>query len=79
MTGSRFLSEFLAISWTTAAILISDEDEETVHRRTEGLGILGHMRSVKDVDRLEKMLDSLLDIASHDESESGGCPNGPHV
>jgi DNA-binding response OmpR family regulator len=64
MTGSRFLSEFLAIAWTTAAILICDEDEEAVHQRTEGLGILGHMRTVKDVDKLDKLLDTFLEIAS---------------
>lgn len=64
MTGSRFLSEFLAIAWTTAAILISDEDEEEFHQRTEGLGILGRMRSVKDVDRLDKLLDTFLETAS---------------
>jgi DNA-binding response OmpR family regulator len=65
MTGSRLLSEFLAIAWTTAAILICDEDEETVHQRTEGLGILGHMRTVKDVDKLDELLDTFLEIASH--------------
>jgi len=67
MTGSRFLSEFLAIAWTTAAILICDENEEAVHQRTEGLGILGHMRTVKDVDRLDKLLDRFLAIASHEK------------
>ncbi|MBI4963083.1 MAG: hypothetical protein HY913_07400 [Desulfomonile tiedjei] len=66
MTGSRFLSEFLAIAWTTAAILISDEDEEEVHRRTEGLGILGHMRSDRDMDRLDKLLDRFLAMTFHE-------------
>lgn len=69
MTGTRFLSEFLAIAWTTAAILICDEDDETVHQRTEGLGILGHMRNAKDVDRLDKLLDRLVDFASYDEEK----------
>ena len=64
MTGSRFLSEFLAIAWATAAILICDEDEEEFHQRTEGLGILGRMKSVKDVDKLDQLLDTFLDIAS---------------
>ncbi len=64
MTGSRFLSEFLTIAWTTSAILICDEDEETVHQRTEGLGILGHIRSVRDMDGLDKLLDSFLHVAS---------------
>jgi hypothetical protein len=58
------LSEFLTIAWTTSAILICDEDEETVHQRTEGLGILGHIRSVRDMDGLDKLLDSFLHVAS---------------
>jgi DNA-binding NtrC family response regulator len=62
MSGVHFLSELVRISWSTSAILISDEEEEVVHQRTEGLGILGYMKNVEDTDRLEKLLDRFLDM-----------------
>jgi hypothetical protein len=55
MTGVRFLQQLLAISWTTASILISDEPEDTLHEKTEGLGILGRIRDYGDIIGL-KML-----------------------
>jgi DNA-binding NarL/FixJ family response regulator len=60
MSGARFLAELLRVSWTTASILIWDEDEETVHEKTEGLGILGSIRSVQDTEALEKLIDKFF-------------------
>jgi DNA-binding NarL/FixJ family response regulator len=61
MSGIRFLSELVKVSWTTSAILISNDEEEVVHQKTEGLGILGRMRSLDDLDSLERLLDKFLD------------------
>jgi DNA-binding response OmpR family regulator len=57
MTGARFLAELLKVSWTTASVLMSDEDEEVVHEQTEGLGILGSVKSPDDTEGLRKILD----------------------
>jgi DNA-binding NarL/FixJ family response regulator len=64
MTGIRFLAELLKISWETATILISDEEEEALHQQTEGLGILGAIRTVHDTENLERLLDKFLQIVS---------------
>lgn len=64
MTGIGFLGELLKISWRTATILISDEEEETLHQQTEGLGILGAIRTVDDTESLERLLDKFFEIAS---------------
>jgi len=64
MTGIRFLSELVRVSWSTATVLISDEEEEVVHQKTEGLGILGHIRSFNDVVSLERLLDNRCKISS---------------
>lgn len=60
MTAICFLSELVRLSWGTAAILVSDEEDEVVHQKTEGLGILGHIRSVDDLDGLERLLDKFI-------------------
>jgi len=57
MSGTVFLNHLVRISWATGTILIADADEDHVHDRTEGLGILGHMRSPTDRDALERLLD----------------------
>jgi DNA-binding response OmpR family regulator len=62
MTGREFLTRLVRIAWATATILIIDDEEESVHDLTEGLGILGHMRNVGDADRLEKLLDKGIEI-----------------
>jgi DNA-binding response OmpR family regulator len=62
MTGAKFLSELLKISWTTASILICDEEAEVVHERTEGLGILGSIRSVRDFDGLGTLLTRFFEL-----------------
>jgi DNA-binding NtrC family response regulator len=66
MTGVRFLSRLVSISWTTSAILIVDEQEEVVHEMTEGLGILGHMRNCEDTASLDRLLDKLHDMNRSD-------------
>ncbi|HMK33722.1 MAG TPA: hypothetical protein VK463_01555 [Desulfomonilaceae bacterium] len=66
VSGARLLADLLEISWTTATILICDDDETAVHDKTEGLGILGSVRSVEDSEGLNRLLDSFVDLASHD-------------
>jgi DNA-binding NarL/FixJ family response regulator len=56
-SGIKFLSDLLRISWTTSSILIADQDEEAVHNITEGLGILGYIRSYHDSEKLKNLLD----------------------
>jgi len=64
MRGAHFLSALLRISWSTSAIFISDEDEDTVHEKTEGLGILGSIRGLGDSDGLARLLKRFLDVIS---------------
>jgi len=56
MTGKEFLKRLLRISWTTASILITADEEETVHEKTEGLGILGRMKNYTDEEALSELL-----------------------
>ncbi len=63
-TGIRFLAELLRVSWTTSTILIADEEEEVLHDQTEGLGILGAIRTVDDMESLDRLLDRFLEIVS---------------
>jgi hypothetical protein len=70
MTGIHFLAELLKVSWTTSAILISDEEEEALHDRTEGLGILGAIRTVDDVKSLDRLLDKFREMVSPNKSIS---------
>ncbi len=60
MSGTVFLNHLVRISWATGTILITDADEEHVHDRAEGLGILGHIRTPTDTDALEKLLDKFV-------------------
>jgi DNA-binding response OmpR family regulator len=64
MTGIHFLAELLKVSWTTSTILIADEEEEAIHDQTEGLGILGSIRTVNDMETLDRLLDRFLEIVS---------------
>ncbi|MFH1117465.1 MAG: response regulator [Pseudomonadota bacterium] len=57
MSGTVFLNHLVRISWATGTILIADADEDQVHDRAEGLGILGHMRSPTDGEMLDRLLD----------------------
>ena len=65
--GARFLAELLKISWKTSTILIADEEEEAVHDQTEGLGILGSIRTVDDMESLDRLIDKFLEIVSRGE------------
>lgn len=56
MEGTQFLVELLRFSWSTAAILVSELDEESLHERAEGLGILGHVMNYNDFNRLDTLL-----------------------
>jgi len=67
MTGVRFLAELLKVSWTTSTILIADEDEESIHDRTEGLGILGSIRTTDDIEGLERLLARFTKIVPSDQ------------
>jgi DNA-binding response OmpR family regulator len=62
MTGIRFLSQLVAVAWTTSTILIADEEEDLVHDKTEGLGILGSIRNTEDSENLERLLDRFIDM-----------------
>ncbi len=64
MTGVHFLAELLKVSWTTSAILIADEEENVLHQETEGLGILGTIKSVDDVEGMERLIDRFLEVLS---------------
>jgi hypothetical protein len=66
MTGVRFMAELLKVSWATYTILISNEEEETVHDRTEGLGILGAIKTTEDVEGLNQLLDKLCGMVARD-------------
>ncbi len=55
--GIRAIREALGISWTISSILISSLDKDEVHERTEGLGILGSLRSLNDIDQLGSLID----------------------
>jgi DNA-binding response OmpR family regulator len=67
ITGVRFLRELLNISWETFTILIMDEDEEAVHTRAEGLGILGSIRTADDTEGFEKLLDKFCEMVSAEQ------------
>lgn len=64
MGGIRFLAELLKISWTTSAILISDEDGDALLQEAEGLGILGGVRHSDDIDGLETLINRFLEMVS---------------
>ncbi len=61
MRGVDFLSALLKISWTTSTILMTEEDEDKVHEKTEGLGILGRVGSFDNSDDLAKLLKRFLE------------------
>jgi DNA-binding NarL/FixJ family response regulator len=64
ITGTQFLSQLLGVTWRTSTILITDLDEETVHERTEGLGILGAVRDCEDYSKLTALLETFFNIVS---------------
>jgi len=54
--GLKLAGEFLKINWMTSTIVICDQDESIIHDRAEGLGILGHVRMVDDLNSLAQLL-----------------------
>lgn len=70
MSGVEFLTELLKISWTTATILVTDLDEETVHDRAEGLGILGRITDFGDITGLRRLLDAHKSMKSLSHTEN---------
>ena len=70
MSGVEFLTELLKISWTTATILVTDLDEETVHEKAEGLGILGRITDFEDITGLRGLLDSHKSMKSLSNPEN---------
>ncbi len=54
--GLKLAGEFLKINWMTSTIVICDQDESIIHDRAEGLGILGHVRKVDDLNSLAQLL-----------------------
>ena len=54
--GLKLAGEFLKINWMTSTIVICDQDESIIHDRAEGLGILGHVRKVDDLNTLAQLL-----------------------
>lgn len=63
-TGPRVIQQLLERSWQISTILVSDKDEEILHDETEGLGILGSIKSFDDKMRFNKLLDTFSEIAS---------------
>ncbi|AFM24684.1 hypothetical protein [Desulfomonile tiedjei] len=63
-TGPRVIQQLLERSWQISTILVSDKDEEILHDETEGLGILGSIKSFDDKMRLNVLLDTFSRIAS---------------
>lgn len=55
-SGVRLIGDLLAISWTTATILITTDPEEEVHDRAEGLGILGTVTDYADRQGLQRLM-----------------------
>ncbi|MGC8658608.1 MAG: hypothetical protein ACP5U1_05990 [Desulfomonilaceae bacterium] len=61
--GLKLIEEFLKTNWMTSAILVCDQDESAVHDRAEGLGILGHIRNIKDLEGLNELLTKFKQIS----------------
>lgn len=55
-SGLKLIGDLLAISWTTATVLITTDSADEVHERTEGLGILGSISDYTDREGLKSLL-----------------------
>ncbi len=62
MSGIRFITNLLKVSWDITTILISERDGESIHKAAEGLGILGHIKECKDLEGLERLLKKFEEI-----------------
>lgn len=60
--GLKLINDFLATNWMTSSILICDLDEDTVHERAEGLGILGHVRHLDEAPSLKTLLNKFKEL-----------------
>lgn len=60
--GIKAVREALRISWTVSPILISPLDEEQIHDRAEGLGILGFMSAPSDIEKLDSLIDVFMKL-----------------
>jgi tRNA (adenine37-N6)-methyltransferase len=76
ISGIRFLSELVRISWTTSTVLVSDEDPETIHDRTEGLGILGSVTSLDDREGMERLLTGFFELMPNDRTSEAPQRDG---
>ncbi len=61
-SGIAFLRALLKVSWTTATILISLEDDERVHDLAEGLGILGSIDGYHDLEAAAALVDKFREL-----------------
>lgn len=60
--GIKAVREALRVSWTVSPILISPLDEEQIHDRAEGLGILGFMSAPSDIEKLDSLIDVFMKL-----------------
>jgi len=70
ISGIRFLSELIRVSWTTSAILVSEEDPELIHEQTEGLGILGSVTSLDDREGMERLINDFFGLLTADRQST---------
>lgn len=61
--GLKLIEEFLKTNWMTSTIIICDQDEATIHDRAEGLGILGHVRQLDDLQSFENLFRKFKQIS----------------
>jgi DNA-binding response OmpR family regulator len=62
LSGPEIITEFLKLSWQVSSILVSPDDGETVHEKTEGMGILGHVAGWDDRNGLEQLVRTFWDL-----------------
>ena len=60
--GLKLINDFLATNWMTSSILICDLDEDTVHERAEGLGILGYVRHFDEATSIKALLNKFREL-----------------
>lgn len=56
--GIKIVRDILKISWTVSSILISPLEDNEIHDRAEGLGILGSISALDDFEKLSHLLDT---------------------
>ncbi len=58
----KLLTQMVKTSWQTYLIVISDLDEDRIHDRLEGLGILGRIHNESDLPALDSLINKFLRI-----------------